>query len=91
MPDQAFENELQRSQKILQVSAEQSVVEALIEAGIHIAVSCQQGVCCTCLTRVIAGEIEHRDLYLTPSEQDAQDQFLPCCSRAKSTRLIIDL
>jgi len=31
--------------------------------------SFEQGVCGTCLTRVLQGEPEHRDLYLTPEEQ----------------------
>ena len=53
--------------------------------------SCEQGVCGTCLTRVLEGECLHKDLYLTPEEQAAHDQFLPCCSRAVSPRLVLDL
>jgi vanillate O-demethylase ferredoxin subunit len=40
---------------------------------------------------VIEGVPDHRDLYLTPEEQAAGDQFLPCCSRARSARLVLDL
>ena len=29
--------------------------------------------------------------YFTPAEQSANDQFTPCCSRARSTRLVLDL
>jgi vanillate O-demethylase ferredoxin subunit len=54
-------------------------------------VSCEQGVCGTCLTRVREGVPDHRDLYLTPDERAANDQFTPCCSRAKSPRLVLDL
>jgi vanillate O-demethylase ferredoxin subunit len=54
-------------------------------------VSCEQGVCGTCLTRVLQGEVDHRDAYLTPEEQAANDQFTPCCSRSKSARLVLDL
>jgi vanillate O-demethylase ferredoxin subunit len=53
--------------------------------------SCEQGVCGTCLTRVKAGMPDHRDQYLLPEEQAANDQFLPCCSRSKSARLVLDL
>jgi len=53
--------------------------------------SCEQGVCGTCLTRVISGTPDHRDHYLTPEEHAANDQFLPCCSRSKSPRLVLDL
>ena len=28
---------------------------------------------------------------LTEDEQDANDQFTPCCSRAKSARLVLDI
>jgi vanillate O-demethylase ferredoxin subunit len=40
---------------------------------------------------VLEGEPDHRDMYLTPAEQAANDQFTPCCSRAKSARLVLDL
>ncbi|MCU7226205.1 2Fe-2S iron-sulfur cluster binding domain-containing protein, partial [Acinetobacter bohemicus] len=43
------------------------------------------------LVKVVEGEIDHRDMYLTEEEQAAQDQFTPCCSRAKSEMLVIDL
>ena len=89
--DSAFEVMLASSGRVIQVAADRSVTQALVEAGVSIATSCEQGVCGTCLTRVIDGAPDHRDLYLTPEEQAANDQFLPCCSRAKSTRLVLDL
>lgn len=86
-----FEVVLARSGKTVNVSAGQSVVEALAVAGIEIPVSCEQGVCGTCVTRVLEGEPDHRDAYFTPAEQAKNDQFTPCCSRAKSSRLMLDL
>jgi vanillate O-demethylase ferredoxin subunit len=73
------------------VAVGQSAAQALIAAGVPLLTSCEQGVCGTCLTGVLAGEPEHRDLYLTPEEQAANDQFTPCCSRARSDRLVLDL
>ena len=64
---------------------------ALTLAGIEVLTACEQGVCGTCLTRVLEGEVDHRDQYLLPEEQAANDQFLPCCSRSKSARLVLDL
>jgi vanillate O-demethylase ferredoxin subunit len=58
---------------------------------VEILTSCEQGVCGTCLTRVLEGTPDHKDSYLTPEEQAANDQFLPCCSRAKSALLVLDL
>jgi vanillate O-demethylase ferredoxin subunit len=40
---------------------------------------------------VLAGEPDHLDSYLTDEERAANDQFLPCCSRAKSPLLVLDL
>jgi vanillate O-demethylase ferredoxin subunit len=68
-----------------------SIVDALAEYGIQIPVSCEQGVCGTCLTRVLDGTPDHRDLLLTDAERAKNDQLTPCCSRAKSAYLILDL
>ena len=89
--DQAFEVQLASSGRSVTVPADRSVVQALADAGVMVMTSCEQGVCGTCLTRVLGGECDHRDQYLTPEERAAQDQFLPCCSRARSTRLVLDL
>jgi vanillate monooxygenase ferredoxin subunit len=86
-----FEVKLSSSGMVVAVPSDKSVVQALAEIGVEIPTSCEQGVCGTCLTRVLEGEPEHRDMFLTPNEQAKNDQFLPCCSRAKSTRLVLDL
>jgi vanillate O-demethylase ferredoxin subunit len=87
----AFEVELRSSGRVVRVPETISVADALAAEGIDIPVSCAQGVCGTCLTRVLEGDIAHNDLYLTPAEQAANDRFLPCCSRARSARLVLDL
>ena len=86
-----FEVELARSGQVFQIPAERTVFEVLDEAGIEIESSCEQGVCGTCVTRVLSGIPEHRDQFLTVAEQAANDRFTPCCSRAKSSRLVLDL
>jgi vanillate O-demethylase ferredoxin subunit len=89
--DAEFRVQLASSGRIVPVQAGQTVVEALAAMGVEVPVSCGQGVCGTCLTRVLSGEPEHQDLYLTPEEQARNDQFTPCCSRAKSPLLVLDL
>lgn len=89
--DGSFEVEVEGSGQVVIVPKDQSVVQALLAAGIEVQTACEQGVCGTCLTRVVAGKPEHRDQYLTAAEQAANDQFLPCCSRALSPRLVIAL
>ena len=89
--DGAFEVQLASSGAVIRVAPDQSVVAALAAAGVSVAVSCEQGVCGTCLTRVIDGTPDHRDMYLTPEEQALCDQFTPCCSRSRTPRLVLDL
>jgi len=89
--DGAFEVKLASSGRVIPVAKEQTVVQALAAAGVEIATSCEQGVCGTCLTRVLEGQPDHKDMYLTPEEQAANDQFTPCCSRSCSPLLVLDL
>ena len=89
--DQPFEIRLQRSGISVTVPPDLTALEALHNAGIEVPISCAQGICGTCMVKVIEGEIDHRDSYLTDDERNAQDNFLPCCSRAKSIYLTVDL
>jgi vanillate O-demethylase ferredoxin subunit len=89
--DRAFEVRLASSGRCVQIPANRSVTSVLADEGIDIPVSCEQGVCGTCLTGVLEGEPDHRDLFLTDDEKARNDQFTPCCSRAKSETLVLDL
>jgi vanillate O-demethylase ferredoxin subunit len=87
----SFHVRIASSGATIEVPSECTVVQALAANGIDVMTSCEQGVCGTCLTRVLSGEPDHLDSYLTPEEQAANDRFLPCCSRAKSPLLVLDL
>ncbi|GAA0763736.1 PDR/VanB family oxidoreductase [Ideonella azotifigens] len=89
--DAGFEVELASSGRVVQVPKGQSIAQALTAAGVPVMVSCEQGVCGTCLTGVKSGLPDHRDAYLTPEEQAANDQMLICCSRSKSACLVLAL
>lgn len=87
----AFELLLARSGRLVPVAANCSIVEALASVDVDVPVSCGEGICGTCLTRVIDGTPDHRDLFLSPEEQARNHQMTPCCSRSKSPRLVLDL
>jgi vanillate O-demethylase ferredoxin subunit len=89
--DGAFEVVVKSSGQVVPVPADQTVVQALAAAGVSVMISCEQGVCGTCLTRVLEGTPDHKDHYLTPEEQAANNEFTPCCSRSKTPRLVLDL
>ena len=89
--DGSFQVKLGSSGQVFDIPVDKTVVQVLESHGVEIAISCEQGVCGTCLTRVLEGVPDHRDLFLTEEEQAANDQFTPCCSRAKSALLVLDL
>jgi ferredoxin-NADP reductase/nitrite reductase/ring-hydroxylating ferredoxin subunit len=87
----SFTVELARSALHLHVSAGTTVLEALAEQGVIVPSSCQQGACGTCIVRVLEGEPDHQDVYLNDSEKSLNDRMLVCVSRAKSSRLVLDV
>jgi len=90
-PRQPFEIRIASTGRTVHVPADQTALEALRQAGVQVQSSCAEGVCGTCMTRVLAGTPEHRDLYLNARERARNDRFLPCCSRATGGPLVLDL
>jgi len=82
---------LQRSGKHLSVAADESILDALLDAGIDAPYNCKAGNCKTCAVRVTDGEPEHRDTALTPEERDKAQLMCPCVSRARTDSLTLDL
>lgn len=89
--DGEFSIEIKSTGQRIAIAPDQSVIHALEQHGFQIPVSCEQGICGTCLTNVLEGEPEHRDMFLTEEEQALNNQFTPCCSRSKSKLLVLDL
>lgn len=89
--DTAFDLKLARSGKVIHVAKGQTALAALQACGVDVQVSCGEGTCGTCLTRVLDGEPDHRDVFLSAADRARKDSFLPCCSRAVSSLLVVDL
>jgi len=86
-----FEVLAARSGTRVTVEADETIAAALTRAGIRIKVSCEQGICGTCIAAVMEGVPDHRDEYLTEDERADNDQIALCCSRARSSLLVLDL
>ncbi len=82
---------LSRSGRTVSILPGQSILQALLEAGVDVPYSCQEGVCGACETRVISGIPDHRDLILGSRERAKNDVMMVCCSGSKSPRLVLDL
>ncbi|MEM8979502.1 MAG: PDR/VanB family oxidoreductase [Pseudomonadota bacterium] len=75
----------------IKINPGETISEKLMSNGIDVSVSCQSGVCGTCLTKVIKGTPDHRDLVQTDAEKAANAQITICCSRSKTKTLILDI
>lgn len=82
---------LAKSGRKVPVPAGISILAALGAAGVYVPRVCEQGVCGTCETKVLAGVPDHRDLFLTPTEQAAGKTILICCSGSLTDELVLDL
>jgi ferredoxin-NADP reductase len=88
---EAFSVECQRSGVTVTVTSNQSIYQALEDAGIDVLGSCMEGVCGTCECEVVAGEPEHRDSVLSEAERARNEVIMICVSRSRSERLVLDV
>jgi vanillate O-demethylase ferredoxin subunit len=86
-----FEVVLARSGESLMVGPDQTIIEALAASGYPIETSCEQGVCGTCVTKVLSGAPDHRDMFLTDEEKSSGKLMTPCVSRARGHQIVLDL
>ncbi|GAN76073.1 PDR/VanB family oxidoreductase [Acidisphaera rubrifaciens] len=75
----------------LPVAADQTILEALEDAGLSPACLCRGGVCGECRTTVLEGVPDHRDDVLDASERIGNRDMMICVSRARTPELLIDL
>jgi ferredoxin-NADP reductase len=88
---ESYSVELRRSGKTLEVTAGMSLLDALLNAGVSHDYSCREGVCGSCETKVLAGEVDHRDSILTKAERTANKTMMVCVSGCKRGPLVLDL
>jgi ferredoxin-NADP reductase len=86
-----FEVELAQSGCVLTVPSDRSILSVLLDAGVQVLSSCQEGTCGTCETDVLAGTPEHHDTLLTDEERAANETMMICVSRSAGGRLVLDL
>jgi vanillate O-demethylase ferredoxin subunit len=89
--DRPFQLQLARSGARLTVPAGTTALQVLLDHGIDVNYSCESGVCGTCITPVLDGTPDHRDTCLMDAERAGNQLFTPCCSRAKTATLVLDL
>lgn len=87
--DKPIRVHLSKSNKIITVPANQTILDTLLEAGISVPHDCKRGECTMCTTHVLEGEPDHRDLCLSSEEKSSS--MCVCVSRARGEELKLDL
>ncbi|QYB04777.1 PDR/VanB family oxidoreductase [Rhodococcus sp. USK10] len=90
-PDRDFTVKIASTGATIRVGEDQSIVDALEDAGITVETSCREGTCASCETSVIEGEVCHRDSVLSAGEREQSASIMLCVSRARSDLLVLDL
>lgn len=87
--DRAIDVHLRLSGLTVQVGPGETILAALLEAGVWAPSECGRGECGSCMTRIIDGEPDHRDVCLS---QEMRSRYIcTCVSRAHSDHLTLDL
>jgi ferredoxin-NADP reductase len=89
--ERSVEVVLAESGRSLMVGPETSILRALLDDGVDVLHDCQDGICGACETKVIEGEVDHRDYVLSERERAANDCMMVCVSRACGKRLVLGL
>ena len=91
LDNRAFTVELALSKKTLEVRADQTLLDALLEAKVEAYFDCRSGVCGSCLIPVCSGEVDHRDTFLSDDEKTESSLICSCVSRARGASLVLDI
>lgn len=90
-PAGSFSVQLARTGREVEIPADRSILDVLLDAGLDLDYGCMEGVCGSCRTEVLSGQPDHRDFVLSDSEKKAGNCMMVCCSRSLTPHLVLDL
>ena len=67
-----------------------SILDSLLEQGIELPYSCNEGACGDCAVNVLDGVPEHCDVVLSQKRRAENKVMMICCSRARTETLTLD-
>lgn len=82
---------LSKTGKEVFIPAGKTILDTLLDLGIETPYSCMEGTCGECVTNVLEGIPDHKDVFLTKQDQAANKKMMICCSGSKSDRLVLEL
>lgn len=77
----------------VRVRPDETLLDALLGAGVEMIYDCQRGECGLCAVDVLEaeGQIDHRDVFLSPEERAEGRRLCACVSRFTGGRALIDI
>ncbi|MEB2846325.1 2Fe-2S iron-sulfur cluster binding domain-containing protein [Rhizobiales bacterium RZME27] len=85
---QFFQVAFSKQARMIDVSADQTVLSCAKKAGIRIPSSCANGVCGTCKSRLLSGAVDMKHSGGIRQREIDAGLFLPCCSKPLSDLVV---
>jgi len=87
-----FQVSVPRFGKKVTVGANQTMLDALIQAGIDVMSDCELGECGLCVVDVLSfsGVVDHRDVFFSDEQKAVNKKMCACVSRIASGDVVID-
>lgn len=75
------------------VRSDQTLLEALLGAGVEMIYDCQRGECGLCAVNIVDrdGDVDHRDVFFSAEEKAENHRMCACVSRLSEGRATIDI
>lgn len=87
----SFEVKINSTGAIYTVNEDETILTVLSDNGVDVPSACAAGLCGTCITDVLEGDIDHRDSILSDDEKASNEYMCVCISRAKSAQITLDI
>lgn len=87
--DLPFVVRLARSGQSYEVPVGQPILDVLRKNGHDVPYSCASGSCGSCKTRLLSGDVDHRDFVL--QDEEKTQYIMVCVSRGRGGEIVIDL
>jgi vanillate O-demethylase ferredoxin subunit len=90
--EQPFEVEVASLGRVVNVRADQTMLDALMQAGVEMIYDCRRGECGLCAVDIdhADAEIDHRDVFFSQAERGENGAMCACVSRVCGGRIVID-
>ncbi len=89
-----FEVSVANKNVTVQVRPDQSLLDALIGAGVEMIYDCQRGECGLCAVQILeleGGTVDYRDVFFSDEEKHENRRMCSCVSRLTTGRAVIDI